>query len=419
MYKILIVDDEPLVRICLKTYLDWEKLGFVIVGEAADGVTALQMISDLHPDVVLLDIKMPKMGGVEVLEKLKNSLSEIKVIMLSSFNDFQTVREAFKRNAFDYIHKPTMTEESLRETFHLVAKAIEKQGKTSGRGEDVDRNMELQRQHVLKELMTADDIEEREVRLLFGEYRFFFRSESITVMHFQLRDYPVIKNRYVGNTSQRLMMVVSNLIRETLRTEREWEFLVAEENHYVLVLGLEQHSEGEIRIRAVADRIRKNVAQFLNADVVMGCGDLCPPPQIRKCYQEGLMALNYNLLSPGSAMLFYSQMQDAWPEDMKAEGHVARAVQYISQHYAEPLSLETVAQVVGLNKSYLSRIFKIRTGETLVNYINQVRIRKAAELLKKTERKSYEIAEMVGYNNVEYFNQVFKKIMGVSPREYR
>ena len=146
----------------------------------------------------------------------------------------------------------------------------------------------------------------------------------------------------------------------------------------------------------------------------MGCIGTYPREQIRKCYQEGLAALNYNLMVPDSTLLFYWEMQHGHAEETRSEGHIELAIEYISQHYAEPISLETVAQVVGLNKSYLSRLFKIRTGDTLVNYINQCRIRKAAELLK-----SYEIAEMVGYNNVEYFNQVFKKVMGVSPREYR
>lgn len=418
MYKILIVDDEPLVRICLKTYLDWQALGFTFVGEAADGESALRMISDLRPDIVLMDIKMPKMDGVEVLGKLQVSFPETLVIILSSFNDFQTVREAFKCNAFDYIHKPTMTEESLRETFQQAAKAIEKQRDRNGEAAEEAANSSLQRQHALKELLNGGSLGEQ-LRFLFAEYGFFLQSESVAVFHFQLKDYLTVKSRYSGDATQRLAMVVSNLIRETMRTERDWEFLQMKENHYVLAVGLKQSAGAEKMLHKAAERIKANIMQFLNADVVIGCSEAYPPEKIRKCYQEGLAALNYNLFAPESTLLLYTEMQDARTEDMKIEGHVELAIRYISQHYAEPLSLETVAQVVGLNKSYLSRIFKMRTGETLVNYINQCRIRKAADLLRKTDRKAYEIAEMVGYNNVEYFNQVFKKVMGVSPRDYR
>lgn len=416
MYKLLIVDDEPLVRICLKSYLDWETLGFTIVGEAADGMTALQMIGDLRPDLVLLDIKMPKMDGLEVLDKLQTGFPEIMVIMLSSFNDFLTVREAFKRNAFDYIHKPTMTEESLREMICLASGAIKRQ---DGKKNDTrERNATL-RQQVLRELLASDELTENDIRFMFAEYGVLLKSKGAAVLHFQLKNYDLIKSRYTGDTTQRLNMVVFNLIQETMRSIREWEYLLWEENHHVLILGIESNEKGENEIRHLGDRIKENMSQFLNADVLMGCSGIYTPMKLRTCFQEGQMALNYNLLTRNSNRLFYKEMRAVGIEDLEAEGHVTRALQYINRHYTEQLSLDTVAQVVGLNKSYLSRIFKAKTGENMSNYINQCRIHRAAELLRKTDSKAYEIAYMVGYNNVEYFNQVFKRIMGVSPREYR
>lgn len=417
MYKVLIVDDEPLVRICMKTYLDWEALGFTIVGEAADGISALQMIGELRPDVVFLDIKMPKMDGLEVLNKIQGRSQLPKIVMLSSFNDFQTVREAFKRNALDYIHKPTMTEESLRDTVLLLAKAIEKQGSQKN-GREREKESALQRQRALQELLTGEKLTEKDLRFLMAEYGLFLESTGVAVLHFQLNDYAILAQRYQSQAAQRLKLVVTNLVGETMRSEKHWEILTLRENHYVL-LGLEDPSRGEAQIRSAATRIKANVEQYLNADVTMGASTAARTLQIQTCFQEAQVALNNNLFIPESTLLLYAEMRRATPEEIQAEGHVAAAIQYISQHYTESISLDSVAKVVGLNKSYLSRIFKARTGETMSNYINQCRIRKAASLLRKTDRRAYEIAEMVGYNNVEYFNQVFKKLMGVSPKEYR
>jgi two-component system response regulator YesN len=92
---------------------------------------------------------------------------------------------------------------------------------------------------------------------------------------------------------------------------------------------------------------------------------------------------------------------------------------YIMEHYHEPISLNMIAEVIYLSPSYLSDLFKNQTGENLTNYLSKVRIEKAKELLKDRQMKSYEVGELVGYKDPAYFSKVFKKVVGVSPNEYR
>ena len=92
---------------------------------------------------------------------------------------------------------------------------------------------------------------------------------------------------------------------------------------------------------------------------------------------------------------------------------------YIDLHYEKDLTQEFVASLFRLNRSYLSSAFKARNGSSLVDYINQVRISHAKELLKNTDKKMYQISQAVGYENVKYFFRVFKKTQGITPEQFR
>ncbi len=113
MLKILIVDDEALVRAGIRVLLDWEKYGFEIVGEASDGEDAWQAILTLNPDIIFTDIRMPKMDGIELLKKIKSHNLSVFSIILSCFDDFDLVREAMKLGACDYIRKLSVTPDSV------------------------------------------------------------------------------------------------------------------------------------------------------------------------------------------------------------------------------------------------------------------------------------------------------------------
>lgn len=106
---IAIIDDESLVRLGIKSSVAWEKYGYEIVGEADNGQTGLEMIREKHPDIVLLDVCMPVMNGIEVLKSLQKLKIQCKVIILSCHDDFCFVKEAMKNGAFDYLRKMRST----------------------------------------------------------------------------------------------------------------------------------------------------------------------------------------------------------------------------------------------------------------------------------------------------------------------
>ena len=111
MYKVLIVDDEILARAGIKALIDWEKYGFSVIGEASNGQIAFEKIKEMKPDIVITDIKMPVMNGIDLIRATKKISQEISFIVLSAYNDFEYVKEAMKEGAKDYILKIQMEPE--------------------------------------------------------------------------------------------------------------------------------------------------------------------------------------------------------------------------------------------------------------------------------------------------------------------
>ena len=119
--KILIVEDEFLLRQGIKNLVHWEQEGFQVVGETNNRKEALQLIESLHPHLVITDIVMPIMDGIELTGIIQERYPEIKVVVLSSYSDFEYIKSAMKNGAEDYLLKPTMNPDSLLKAVQSAA----------------------------------------------------------------------------------------------------------------------------------------------------------------------------------------------------------------------------------------------------------------------------------------------------------
>ena len=126
MYKLLIVDDEPLVQVGIKSMLNWNELNIEVAGTAVNGQIALKMIEELNPDIVITDIKMPVMGGLELVRACRETYGGERpwFIILTSYEDFHMVKEAITCQVMDYLVKLELTPDSLREAIGRVLKRI-------------------------------------------------------------------------------------------------------------------------------------------------------------------------------------------------------------------------------------------------------------------------------------------------------
>lgn len=124
MYKLMIVDDEQSIREGIANGIPWNDWGFEVIAQAEDGAEALELISENKPDVILSDIRMPKVDGVELMQTVNKKYPDIKMIILSGYNDFEYLNTAIKNNVVEYLLKPTDIDE-FEETFKRIKQKID------------------------------------------------------------------------------------------------------------------------------------------------------------------------------------------------------------------------------------------------------------------------------------------------------
>lgn len=105
-YKVLLVDDEEEVRNAIEQRINWEELGFEVIGKAQNGVKAMEIAEKLQPDVVITDIKMPYMNGLELARNLKEENPGVRILILTGFDEFEYAKEAVHLEIEEYILKP-------------------------------------------------------------------------------------------------------------------------------------------------------------------------------------------------------------------------------------------------------------------------------------------------------------------------
>ena len=526
--KILIADDESLMRVNLKTMLSVGGYSEHSVFEAKDGLQALNLIERVHPDIVFLDIRMPGMDGLSVLERAREAGVSSKIVMLSSYNEFDMVRQALRQGADDYIHKPSLTQDELMGI-------VEGMGNAARHGKGIKQTMQSQgitltRRHVMKSILLGEVLAEDMDELLTRYFPELCGSGSICLA-MEVKDYTATRSRYNGDGSRRWLVSLANLLTETFSGEQPWVFTEVLENKYALVFRSEMVSESANNawVTGLASRAHTNLKQFLNAQPRFGAsrrrklselpqmfaeasgaleGGYFRPNEILFCvrnyipgtvgYQhilgdiadrlksdviksdfDGVLSALEDLSSAAPKLsaegLFsrreavaqfgppYFELLERWDEAgldrnspaflsfeklssfetfqmlidsfrgmllavkekavspvfPKRGGTMSRALDYIHKNLDKDISLESVATHIGLSSGHFSRSFKKSVGLTFSAYLQSRRVERAADLLKGTELKIYEISKRVGYNNVEYFNRVFLKLKEMSPKEYR
>jgi two-component system response regulator YesN len=150
LYRIIIADDEILARVGIKSLIPWREHGYELIGECENGKKAYDMAKELLPDIIVTDIKMPVMNGIELIRALKAENKDIKFIVLSSYDDFEYVKEAMKLGAEDYILKLQMEPEGLLKVLQNVCNKIVQEKNEKRRKND---NMPLMQEKFLKDLI--------------------------------------------------------------------------------------------------------------------------------------------------------------------------------------------------------------------------------------------------------------------------
>lgn len=398
MLSVLIVDDEPFVRQGIRMIIDWESYGYQITGEAQSALEAIELLKENTYDVIMVDIKMPKMNGLEFIEYVKiNITKKVKFIILSGFYEFKYAQQAIRCHVNNYLLKPIQPEE-LIVTLQSIKVEIERQKKFERSKKEKDK---LAIDYYLNSIVASkangamnDDL----LHLLGdkGEYQYLyveFDEQEDEWSHLTEEE----KKAQVWQTVRRLQLKyeqVSNYIFCNLAK-----------------------SDGISSIGVVVTPL---FYKYLN----------CQESEFLESLKEALKEISpYRMIySMGSKVdrieeLIQSYEKAYFAKSRKGNDTVNNLLlqieQEVNEHYMEELSLKTLSEKYFMNSAYLGQLFKKEYGVFFKDYLNSVRIKKAAKLLLQSNRKIYQIAKDVGYNNTDHFINTFTKEMGVTPSRYR
>lgn len=359
MYSVLLVDDVKLSLNELRSMNVWGEIsGFEIAGEASNGREALKLLYERPVDVVITDIRMPVVDGIELTRKaLEDKLTKC-VVLMSQFSDFEYARKGFTNGAIEYLLKPICEDDFLK-MLRKAASYIKQ------------KNLEKSNLEYLQNLL-AENVQEHfpaaELRKLVSSIaEGGGQSAAIAAKMLETTwagvNYNTLKTAYIYNS------VVERLLDTVIR-----DFPWLQKLSRITALCKTDFSE----CRELSDIKDK----FL--EVVSSINSV-----IRK----------YELEADNNVM-------------------IKNACKIILDNVDTDISLSKIAKKLFISKSYLSMLFREKTGRNVVDYITFVKIERAKILLEDRSLKNYEIASKLGYSD-EYFTKLFKRVVGMTPTMYR
>ena len=314
--KILIVDDELLVRIGIKSCAEWDKYGMEVIGEASDGEEALQLIRRLHPDVILLDIKMPNMDGIELMKRLKEEKTECKVVILSGFDDLYHVREAMKLGASDYLHKPCMNGKDVLEALLNVKKQLDQKEISPEQfnpSEHGEKSKLVLKKAFLRDLLEGRHGSDREFEQKCRDYDVKLEKGYFGCLVFSVKNLAEISKRYEGQDVSLLQSSIENIMEGVLSREAGVEFLCIDKNIYSVIIGIKGIiSERKIfeNIDAVIHLVLDATKRFLNIDITIGVSDIHMTfREVMRAFDEAALSMKQKFYAKAGNVIYYRDIR--------------------------------------------------------------------------------------------------------------
>lgn len=527
MYRIILVDDEPLILAGIASLIRWEDYDCTIIGKSTIPTEARQMILEMKPDIVITDIRMPVLNGLELVESCKNGGGVFSFIVLTNLEEFNLAKKAMSLGAVDYLVKLNLKPEELAETLQRAKKNCDLIAKSHRIAESIPFGVSAldQVRHYLSQTLLAKNSSEPLPASFAGWDHPFLLLFSLCPNHIRFHaDEDAYDFRSVTGQLFDIMGKISDrYFTHSLYFEYDGK------NTYLLAASLKESDDFQVILTEFCSRAATAFTTYFELHAVYGASALKSSlEEMPEALSEALTSLEYYYYNASSPLVFYtgqtfhqsaarhfninifkkdlsasiqqndssrlkevfSQILDlfstckpgkeqatsaciniytylysffeidqedfqeifpytiniaeqlghfnslsdilTWLESFcdklctllserrgtRSDALVEQARTYIHSHYSEKLALTDVAEHLNISSGHLSNTFKKFTGVTISDYIATVKIEHAKELIDTHKYLMYEISDMLGFENPYYFSKVFKKITGISPREY-
>lgn len=395
MYKVLIADDEEIIRKGLARFLKKDP-ELEVVAEAEDGEVALALTRQKKPDLLLVDINMPFLNGLQFIEALQEAMERPVIVIITGYDSFAYAQKALRLGVMDYLLKP-ISEHTLFPVLDRAKALIRSKREKINYLTWAQLQVEKNRDALIAEFLTKwldGHFGDTEIqgRMAFLDIQL---PVPFGVTAVQLHAKDTVEYTGGGWNEDLLHYAAENITREIMAPFSPLYLCKCEENALVFLSDIVPETEWRAKAAILQQLLQRHLPVV--AIVAQARGEqYLKLPELWERLREEL----HTMVGSHKAVLDAKAMVD-------------------KNYYQKTLSLQIVAEELHLSSQHLSRIFRQEMGITFVDYLTKVRIRRAMELLVNSQDKIYEITEKVGYSSQHYFCNVFKKIMGVSPAEYR
>lgn len=425
MFKLMIADDNPFILQELSEKTDWENFDFDLIGAYHNGKELLRAAKNDLPDLVITDISMPIMDGIQLSSQLYQLKPDIKIIFISNYSEFKYAREALKLRIFDYLLKPVQLD-ALIEVMNKVLLKLQQEQQQQFEELQVQSQQKLYKKAALS-LYTS--------RLLFHATDEALIRDELTRLGLVLQepsDMYIVSfslNNSLNSENQQQSYAYLQSILEGAFTGAQIILMMLEHCHGVFLLILHDQT---IPVPNLLAMLCVDIEAKMNLCTNMGYSNASKNfIDFPTLYHQAQMALeSITTNTTAIPVVAYEDVQtgtDTQPdpdtnsssEQESYSKSVATMRAFIQEQYMEPITTNDVARIAYLSPGYANLRFSDECGITIFSYIVQYRIEKAKQLLRETDELVTRIAELVGYSGKTSFYLAFKRITGVSPTEYR
>ena len=383
MIRVLIVDDDKLARKGLMSIMPWQKWGMTVVGEAPNGLKALEFLERETVDLMFVDISMPVLSGIELMQQARELYPALQFVVLTFHEDFDYVQTCIRLGALDYISKLKMETEDYNSIFERIAIRM---------GQLVDRHS-----------TAPADMHHSATPATAG-------ADATPTSTSTSASTPASASASAYGPARESDGSAKDSPHQPLtpeKMEQRWlglEWLFDDLGFDTLCEQTLAHPQPQAQGVALLSRALAGAEQLTRLPVDPGIRmtSISTAIQSVRHYRTRLHA------------------HAAQTDDLSVTAIcMIKSAQYIQNHMTDPLHTEAVSSHVNMSRSYFCQCFKRQFGQTFNEYVRSRRIHLAKEYLLKTQQPISWIAQAVGYGDIKYFSHVFREQEQALPSEYR
>lgn len=390
MYKMIIIDDEILMLEYLAAAIDWNEYGFELVSTFKNGEKAVEFLKDNEVDLVITDIKMPKLDGIGVAKYCYENKRNTKVIIVSAYSDFERAKTAIEYRVYRYLLKPL----SYNEITNALTDIAKELDCAAGSFADNDYTTRLFRKMFsMIYLKTSNDAE---IELLLKEIDggLEYNNSPVSIINICVNNFDEYVTNVWKHGVHEFYNAVQNLVTFKKSSYYSFSFRYYYNNIEIILIGRNsQKCDEEGYIQEVCE----NLKSILSVDVSL---------EKVKSY-ESIQSMNSR------------NIETAVDEHEEMKSVIDRVMGYINTNYKERIGLDSIAEYVNMSPAYLSSYFKKITGKNITEYITNIRMINAEKMLKNPNNTVDRVCLEVGYQNRTHFYNLFKNSYGKTPAKYR